>query len=101
VLCLVLFTYAWNRAHRGEYLVVNYEWRRLKIFAAVFVFYATIAMWERNLSLTNEILLSLTAVGSLLLVVYRLLVLEERKRLWSMLRVVLVRPRDGDASERA
>jgi len=85
-LALVLFTYVWNRIRDRNYLVVRYEWRRLGLFSAVFATYATIAMWHRTLSLGAEVLLSSALTISLPFLIYRLLMVDERKRIWSMAR---------------
>jgi O-antigen/teichoic acid export membrane protein len=83
---LVLLTYAWNRVHRREYLVVKYEWRRLGLFLVVFLAYAMIAMWHRSLPLGAEIGFCSVLAASLPFVIYGLLVGDERKRVRSMLR---------------
>jgi O-antigen/teichoic acid export membrane protein len=83
-LLLVGLQHWWN-LHRG-YLPVPYEWRRVGMFALLYVLYAVVATWPRDLSLAGELLVS---IGLTLLVpvwLYTLLHHHERQALRVTLR---------------
>jgi O-antigen/teichoic acid export membrane protein len=88
VLCMDILFYFRNRLRR-DYLVVDYQWRRILRFAGVYVAYVLGMLWPRNLSLVQEILFSSTA--TLLLFSILFLFLEDGEKralrtLWQRLR---------------
>ncbi len=86
-IALVPVQYVWNR-YRG-YPGVSYEWRRLVRFASVFVFYATVALWNRDLALPQELVFSAAMVAGIPIVVYSQLDAIERRAAWRWTRNII------------
>lgn len=82
VLAMVILQHAWNFGRRQIYLKVPYQWGRLVKFASLYVPFAALTLWERNLSLVTEFALSGTALFLLVIIFYILLNEQERRVLW-------------------
>jgi O-antigen/teichoic acid export membrane protein len=85
-IALVLVQYAWNRYRR--YPEVVYEWRRLVKFVCVYVCYATMALWNRDLAVSQEAAFSAVMVAGLPIVVYIQLDAIERRAVWRWTRTI-------------
>lgn len=86
-IALVLVQYAWNRYRR--YPDVLYEWRRLVRFGCVYVCYATVALWNRDLAVSQELVFSAVMVAGLPIVVYSQLDAIERRAVWRWTRNII------------
>lgn len=78
-LSMVFFTHLWNLQRKRKYLRIQYEWKRVICFAALFVGYAALMLTERDLSLLGEITYSLSVMITLPLMMYALLNPQERR----------------------
>ena len=78
-LSMVILQQAWNFRRRHDYLNVHYEWDRILAFGLVYVAYAVLMLWQRNLPLLGEVVISTVGIVLLLLVLYGLLNSSERK----------------------
>lgn len=83
-LVMVLLQVAWNFSRRRDYLVVNYERRRLLWFAICYVCYIVALLWPRHLSFWGELLFSVLTVIPLPIALVSLLTGEEREVLRTM-----------------
>ena len=63
----------WNHLQKENYLQVEYEWKRIVQFSLVYIIYATSMLWERKLSLSGELFVSIVATLLLPCIIYVLL----------------------------
>lgn len=81
---LVVVQYGCNRITR--HLEIEYQWRRLGMFALLYAAVAAAGMWPRNLSLGTELLASFAAAVVLVAAVHSLFTDEEKRFVAGLLR---------------
>lgn len=84
-LAVVLAQGGWNYLRRSQYLDVKYEWSRLSAFTVLYLAFVTVFLWQWNLPLAGEILLSITMTAALGLAVLVLLGATDRRTLWMLM----------------
>ena len=77
-LSMVILTVAWNSIRKSSYLQVQYEWKRILMWFALYIVYVIVIQWKRDFSLLGESIVSLLALLPLPFMVYMLLSSWER-----------------------
>lgn len=80
-LAMVICIHAWNLRKKDTYIRIVYEWKRILQFSSIYVLFAIVMLWRRDLPLIGEGILSIVASGILAVLMYRLLNREEKNAL--------------------
>jgi O-antigen/teichoic acid export membrane protein len=80
-LAMVIFQHGWNVAR--VHFQVPFEWRRLAVFAAIYVATAALFLWNRSWPLVAELALSTIAGLTVVGLVVALLSQRERAQVWA------------------
>jgi O-antigen/teichoic acid export membrane protein len=83
-LAMVVLLQMWNLKRKNYYFEVRYEWKRVLIFALVYVGYVVLMLWERDVSLPVEIVFSFIVAAPLTVMLYLLLNRSERRTIRAM-----------------
>jgi O-antigen/teichoic acid export membrane protein len=81
-LAMVILQQIWNL--KRHYLDIRYEWPRIAWFGLFYISYIVVMTWERNISLTGELLFFIITAGLIPVMSYALLNVAERQLLWLM-----------------
>lgn len=78
-LIMAISLYLWNKRNRNIYLNIKYEWKRILPFVLSYVFCAIIILWDKEIMMAIEIIVSIFLYFLLLLEVYFLFKPSERE----------------------
>jgi len=82
---MVLLTHLWNCNRRRQYLHIEYEWVRVGRFGLVYLIYAIIMLFDRDLTWLGESMFSIAVMLTLPLPLFCLLRPQERRAVRSFL----------------